>query len=122
MRPCGYESAVGVLDSLLRRLLSTHWDPLIRKQAMEKAAWLATYGATDAPKQVRPVARGLVALLGLADDLDLRPLLGQRLLELSGRLRGVSRRVPQVSSERKASSAAAITRSRLPRPKGVCQT
>lgn len=80
----GYGRAVEVLDSLLRRLLSTRWDPLIRRQAQEKAAWLAMYGS---PKRARPVARGLVSLLGLPDDPELRPLLGQRLLELVERLR-----------------------------------
>lgn len=75
--------AVEVLDSLIRRLLSTDWDERIRGQALSQAARIATEG----PRPARAIARGVVALLSVR-DVDLRPLLGQRLLELTDALRG----------------------------------
>lgn len=76
--------AVEVLDSLIRRLLSTDWDERIRAQATSQAARIAT----EAPRPARAIGRGMVALLSVK-DVDLRPELGQRLLELQAGLKDV---------------------------------
>jgi hypothetical protein len=79
-----YVRAVDVLESLLRRLLSTDWDERIRAQATSQAARLAV----EAPRPARAISRGIVALLAVK-DVDIRPELGQRLLELQAGLRDV---------------------------------
>lgn len=78
-----YVRDVDVLDSLLRRLLSTDWNEKIRGQAVEKAAWIATH---PAPRNARVLSRGIVSLLHLADE-ELRPEAETRLLELIGEMR-----------------------------------
>jgi hypothetical protein len=82
-----YASAVMVLESLLRRLLSTSWDETIRRQATAKAAGIATFEVAEAPRHARAISRGIVSLLSLRDAADLRPQIGQRLLELIACLR-----------------------------------